>query len=240
MIMVIKVIHGIYFLLCIYKMRTKKKILSVLKSDSCKKKDKKCAKAIKNKLSHHKKKHHHHKTTITNKIYINNPKNNEEKEIPKSTPNPPPTAQGIRAEIPYQSLFNQHKLDLMNVIEGIKAEHSKFKDVYNASRTPTFETATIETQTDHTGKIPKKSGPKGPRRPKMTVEDSGTDTDFLMTPDNPTRDASYLNLLSRQHDADLNVEGRRYRGALRGSMRDRLETFSDGTPKTPQSGKKND
>ncbi len=218
-------------------MRTKKKILSVLNSDACKTKDKKCAKAIKNKLSHHKKKHHHHKTTITNKIYINNPKNSEEKEKPSLTPNPAPTAQGVRAEMPYQSLFNerQHFIDL---IKGIKSEHSKFKDIYNASRTPTFETASIETQTDHTGDIPKKAGrPKGSKNkpPQMTVGmDSGTDTDSLKTPDQRERD--YLNLRRRQHDADLSVEGKRY-GALRGSIRDRLDTESDATPQTPKSKK---
>lgn len=227
-----------------------KKILSVLKSDDCKKRNKECAKAIKNKLKHHKrsksrsdKKHHHkrtsNKTTITNKIYINNPKDSAEKDLPKATPNPPPTAQGVRSEMPYQSLFNE-RVHFMDLIKGIKAEHSKFKDIYNASRTPTFETTSMGIQTDHTGDIPKKSGPKGPRKPKMNV-DSGTDTDFLMTPEQQ-RDGDYLALQERKRDEDLKVESMRYRGkALRGSPLDRLDTFSDGTPhETPKRKKKGD
>jgi len=224
-------------------MRTKKKILSVLKSDACKKKDKECAKAIKSKLSHHKKHHHkkhHHKTTITNKIYINNPKSNDEKDLPKATPNPPPTAQGVRAELPYQSLFNE-RVHFMDLIKGIKAEHSKFKDIYNASRTPTFETSS-GTQTDHTGDLPKKAGrPKGSRNkpPQMNVgADSGTETDFMMTPEQK-HDGEYLASQEKKHDADLSIESRRYRGALRG-RRDRLETFNEGTPQTPKITDKDD
>ena len=117
----------------------------------------------------------------------------------------------------------------MEVLKGIKADHSRFKDIYNASRTPTFETATIETQTDHTGNIPKKGGrPKGSKnkrgKKQMSVgADTDADTDFM----SPER-----------QDTDLQTEKRRYRGGLRGS-KDRLDTVSEPSPQTPKTREAN-
>lgn len=181
-------------------MRTKK-ILSVLKSDSCIKKDKVCARAIKNKLTHHKKKTHH-KSSISNKIYINNSKTTA--DLPSYTPNPAPTPQGVRFEMPYQSLFNEHA-KFMSAVKGLQ-DHSKFRDYYNAGRS----VASVDTQTDFTGPLPKKAGrPVGSKnKPKVDVG-ADSETDFFSTPEGK-KDKDYLALQAEREDRA---------GALRGSKK---------------------
>jgi hypothetical protein len=117
-------------------------------------KDKKCQTAIeklieRNKTHHTKhhtkhnlKKHHRHKKhthkphqTIVN--IFNGVAEQTSKAQP--TPNPPPTGQGIHADVPYSNLVNQRKVYERRFEELEKRKrqtdaHSRFKDFYDAEQ----------------------------------------------------------------------------------------------------------
>ena len=145
---------------------------TLLKSKVCEKgiENKKCKSAIeklieRNKDGHTKhykkhnlKKHHKHKKhthkphqTIVN-IFNGVAEKTSQQERP--TPMPPPTGQGVPADVPYSNLVNQRKVFERRFAELERRkretdEHSPFKDIYDAEQgEQDFRPKTAETGTD--------------------------------------------------------------------------------------------
>ncbi len=130
--------------ICIYyNIRT---LLTVLHSKKCdgNKNDKKCAKALKKYLKeknkkhhkHHKKHHEHdkdknkkHHGHITNVYNVIGDKL-KEAQSNKPTPNPPPTGQGVHADVPYSNLIAQRK-SFEKEFEKLQEQKSRFTNLYN-------------------------------------------------------------------------------------------------------------
>ena len=235
-------------------------LLTVLKSTKCdgNKDDNKCAKALKTYLEqkdkkhqkvmdkrrkhhlehhHHKKdKKHHKRNNFKDKphkhtnINVYNVIGDKIKEVQheKPTPSPAPTGQGVHQDVPYSNLMNQQKM-FESQFRKLEEQKSRFQALYNRHTGDTMNDGK-QTQTDHTGDIPRKSGPKKgsknkPKKEKTTTE-SGVGTDARYD----SEDVSF----EREYDSETNERDKvSFRGGgagLRGHRQKNRDSanFGDG------------